>query len=151
VRRGRRLVAVAVAASALAVLPAACGEAPEPAAGPAPERAAGASRAETSLSERFPTLENVHPIRTAPATYDFLVMLRTPYASPSRYAAGWRMLTPGGEVIAVKRLARPYLGHGSFWRRQGGVRVPRSARRVQFEGRDSRNGYGGGRLTVTLP
>ena len=150
-RRGRRLVAVAAAASALAVLPAACGETPEPAGGRAPGRTAGASRAETSLSERFPKLENVRPIRTAPGTYDFLVMLRTPYASPSRYAAGWRVLTPGGEVIAVKRLARPYLGDGSFWRRQAGVRVSRGLRRAQLEARDSRNGYGGRRLTVTLP
>ena len=149
-RAGRRSVAVASAAISLALLPAACGERAQPAGERTAGRAAGASRAETSLSERFPTLENVRPIRTAPRAYDFMVMLRAPYASRSRYAAGWRVLSPRGEVIAVKRLARPYLADRSFWRRQAGVRVPPGARHVQFEARDSRNGYGGRRLTVTL-
>jgi hypothetical protein len=145
-QRAPRAVAP-VAVALVAALGAACGEG----ARQATDRAAGAARAEMSVGERYPTLENVRPIPTAPRTYDFMVMQRAPYATPSRYAAGWRVLAPNGDTLAVKRLTRPYLGGGSFWRRQVGVRVPRGVRRVQLGARDSRNGYGGRRLTVTLP
>jgi hypothetical protein len=148
--RGGRLAAAAAAAlaglSAPALL-AGCGERHDRTA----EGAVRESRAEVRVAGRsFPTLENVRPTATAPRTYDFMVMLRTPYASIGRYAAGWRVLTPKGEVVAVKRLS-PYLGRGSVWRRHGGVRVPPGVRGVQLEARDSRFGYGGPRVTVTLP
>ena len=147
----RGAAAVLAAAGALTVGTAAGGCADG--AGPASDRAAAThSRAAMSVGgPRFPELLNVRPVRTGPRTYDFLVLLRTTYASPSRFAAGWRVLAPSGEVLAVKRLARPYLGDGSFWRRQTGVRVPRGVRSVRLQARDSVNGYGGRGLTVGLP
>jgi hypothetical protein len=84
-------------------------------------------------SQRFPELLNVRPVRVGPRRY------------------GWRVLTAGGAVLAEQRLGRPHPDEQPFWRRQSGVRVPRSVRTVVFEGRDSRNGFGGRRLTVTLP
>jgi hypothetical protein len=80
-----------------------------------------------------------------------MVMVSSPYDSPRRFADGWRVLTADGAVVAEQRVAHRHPDEQPFWRRQSGVRVPRGVRRVVFEGRDSRNGYGGRRLTVTLP
>lgn len=101
--------------------------------------------------QRFPELLNVRPIHTGPRTYDFMVMVSSPYDSPERYADGWRVLTVEGSVLGVKRLAHPHPHEQPFWRRQTRVRVPTGVRRVQLEGHDSRNGFGGKRLAVTLP
>jgi hypothetical protein len=102
-------------------------------------------------SQRFPELLNVRPVRVGPRRYDFMVMVSSPYDSWRRFANGWRVLTAGGAVLAEQRLGRPHPDEQPFWRRQSGVRVPRTVRTVVFEGRDSRNGFGGRRLTVTLP
>lgn len=93
----------------------------------------------------------MRPVRTGPRTYDFLVLVSSPYDSPGRYADGWRVLGSGGRVLGVRDLARPDGGERPFWRRQAGVRIPPEVRRVQIEARDSRYGYGGARLDVTLP
>jgi hypothetical protein len=142
-------ISVAVAlASPLAAL-GACGKGE-------PERTGDRSAREARSAsmpggQRFPELLNVRPVRTGPRRYDFMVMVSSPYDSPRRYADGWRVLALDGRILGVKRLAHSHPDEQPFWRRHSGVEVPRGARRVLFEGHDSRNGYGGERLTVTLP
>jgi hypothetical protein len=104
-----------------------------------------------AAGQRFPELLNVRPVRTGPRTYDFMVMVSAPYDSPQRYASGWRVLTPDGRELAVHRLGRSHEREQPFWRRQSDVRVPKGVQRVQLEASDSRNGYGGRRLTLALP
>lgn len=93
----------------------------------------------------------MRPLRTGARTYDFMVLVSSPHDSPERYADGWRVLASGGRMLGVRELAHPHAGERPFWRRQTGVRIPPEVRRVQIEAGDSRYGYGGTRLNVTLP
>jgi hypothetical protein len=134
---------------ALGLAVSACGNA-------GPESREGRTNADARFAaslrtQRFPELLNVRPQRSARDAYDFMVLMGSPYDSPRRYADGWRVLSLRGQTLGEKRLARPHSGEQPFWRRQSGVRVPVGTRQVQLEGHDSRNGYGGRRLTVTLP
>jgi hypothetical protein len=146
--RARRTPVALLALGAL-VVPSACGREEARSAG---ERLAGESRPQAALGlARFPTLLNVRPFRTAPRSYDFMVMLSSPYDPPRRRADGWRILTLDGGSIAERRFGGRHPDGQPFWRRHSDVRVPRGVRTVRFEAHDARNGYGGRRLTVSLP
>ncbi len=100
--------------------------------------------------QRFPDVTVVKVAR-AGETYDFAVTISSPYDAPERYADGWRILAPGGAVLAEKTLGHDHANEQPFTRTQSGVAIPDGVLAVTVEGRDTVNGYGGATRTVTLP
>jgi len=136
-------LSVLLTAAAVALGTASCGEEPPT----PPERARGAQPGEA----RFPTVRRVVPSRAGEGAYDFAVTISSGYDSPERYADGWRVRAPDGEVLGEHELAHDHADEQPFTREQTGVEVPPGVRRVTVEPHDSKNGYGGRAVEVPLP
>jgi len=100
---------------------------------------------------RFPKIVEANANRTGDRSYDFSVTISSPYDSPDRYANGWRVLTPDGDVLGEHELAHDHANEQPFTREQTGVEVPSGVDEVLVEPRDLTNGYGGKRVPVRLP
>lgn len=83
--------------------------------------------------------------------FTIAVTISSPYDSTNRYADGWRVLTPGGEVLAVHELGHDHASEQPFTRTSGPFAIPDDVSEVEVEGRDQANGYGGETVTVTVP
>jgi len=70
--------------------------------------------------------------------------------TPERYADGWRVLGPDGEVYGEHTLTHDHAAEQPFTRAQEGVEIPDGVAEVTIEGRDLSNGYGGQTFTVEL-
>jgi hypothetical protein len=82
-------------------------------------------------------------------SYTLSVKVSSPYDSPERYADGWRVLSPGGEVLGKRELMHDHASEQPFTRTQSGLEIPAGVEKITVEGRDLENGYGG--KTVTIP
>jgi hypothetical protein len=56
-----------------------------------------------------------------------------------------------GEVLGEMTLAHDHADEQPFTRTQTGVAIPEAVTRVEVEGRDSVNGYGGATARVDVP
>jgi hypothetical protein len=83
-------------------------------------------------------------------TWSFRVTISSPYDTPERYAAGWRVIGPDGTVYGEHRLAHHHADEQPFTRIQSGVAIPAEVTSVTIEARDLANGYGGVTVTVDL-
>lgn len=83
-------------------------------------------------------------------TWTFDVTVSSPYDTPERYADGWRVLDPDGEVLGEHELGHDHADEQPFTRTQQGVDIPESVDEVTIEGRDQANGYGGDTVTVDI-
>ncbi len=101
--------------------------------------------------QTHPDVVDVVVERAADGTFTFDVTMSSPYDSPQRYADGWRVTGPDGEVYAEKTLTHDHASEQPFTRTQVGVEVPDGVTRVVVEGRDTENGYGGATRLVELP
>lgn len=120
-------------------------EAPDAAGGTAP------SLVGATPDEQFPEIVGVEAdFDDGSDTWSFTVTVSSPYDTPDRYADGWRVLGPDGEVYGVHTLAHDHAAEQPFTRRQTGVEVPAGVDEVTIEGRDQANGFGGGTFTVDL-
>lgn len=81
---------------------------------------------------------------------DFHVTVRHADAGWEHYADRWEVLTPDGEVLATRELAHPHDNEQPFTRSLRGVRIPAGTGEVILRAHDSRHGYGGKAITVTL-
>lgn len=79
------------------------------------------------------------------------VTISSPYDSPERYADGWRVMTPDGEVLAEHELAHDHANEQPFTRTRGPFEIPEDVTEVVVEGHDQQNGYGGETVTVEVP
>ncbi|MBA2441420.1 MAG: hypothetical protein H0V53_03305 [Rubrobacter sp.] len=77
------------------------------------------------------------------------VTISSPYDSPERYADGWRVLSPDGEILGEHELGHDHANEQPFTRTQTGLEIPEGVEEITVEGRDLENGYGG--ETVTVP
>ena len=115
-----------------------------------------ASEAATSLvgatpAEQFPDIVGVEAdFDDAAGTWSFAVTVSSPYDTPERYADGWRVVGPDGDVFGVHMLAHDHATEQPFTRRQTGVAIPADVDQVTIQGRDQANGFGGGTFTVDL-
>lgn len=107
--------------------------------------------AATAAAQEFPDVVEVSVTRASDGSYAFEVTISSPYDSPDRYADGWRILGPEGEVYAEMTLGHDHASEQPFTRTQTGVEIPDGVTSVVVEGRDLDNGYGGGTQTVELP
>lgn len=83
--------------------------------------------------------------------YSLRVTLSSEYDTPERYADGWRVLDPDGNVLGSWELAHDHAAEQPFTRTQTGLQIPDGVAEVTIEGRDLRNGYGGRTVTVPVP
>lgn len=79
------------------------------------------------------------------------VTISSPYDTPERYADGWRVMTPDGDVLAEHELAHDHASEQPFTRTRGPFTIPDGVTDVVVEGRDQANGYGGAPVTVAVP
>ena len=101
--------------------------------------------------QQYPDVVGATVTRAADGSLTFEVTLSSPYDTPERYADGWRVVGPDGEVYGVRDLLHDHAGEQPFTRSLSGVIVPAGVERVTVEGRDQANGWGGTTLDVELP
>lgn len=114
-----------------------------------PPREDGATT-QTSGFQRVPDVIDVE-VAAAGDTYRFDVTVSSPYDSPERYADAFRVLTPDGDVLAVRELLHDHADEQPFTRSLGDVAVPAGIRTVTVQARDLEYGWGGGTVEVELP
>lgn len=84
-------------------------------------------------------------------TFSLSVTMSSEYDSPERYADGWRVLDPEGNVLATMELGHDHASEQPFTRTQSGVEIPEGVETVTIEGHDLENGYGGATVDVEVP
>jgi len=119
---------------------------------------AGCSLLELGVAETLPEDPDAYPDVIAadlrPAgerVYDVAVTISSPYDSPQRYADGWRVLDPEGNVLGTHTLLHDHAAEQPFTRTQRGLTIPEGVTQVTIEGRDQANGFGGATVTVDVP
>ena len=100
--------------------------------------------------QEYPEIVGAEATETDEGTYDFDVTISSPYDTPERYADGWQVLGPDGEVLGEMELGHDHASEQPFTRTQFDVEIPADVTEVQIEGHDLENGYGGKRFTVQL-
>lgn len=101
--------------------------------------------------ERFPDVLEVRLEPTGDRTYDVFVTLSSPYDTPQRYADGWQVADPGGNVLGTHTLLHDHAAEQPFTRVQRGLVIAQGIDEVTVQGRDQANGFGGLSLTVAVP
>ena len=129
--------------SCVAILAAACGGRGDTGDSSEPDGAA------TVSEQRYPEVVDAELESSGGGEYALSVTISSPYDSPRRYADGWRVLSPDGEVLGRHELMHDHADEQPFTRTQTGLEIPEGVGRITVEGRDLENGYGG--QTVTVP
>ncbi len=80
----------------------------------------------------------------------FAVTLRHADEGWDHYANNWEILSPDGEIIAVRSLGHPHVDEQPFTRSLSGVKIPQALTHVIIRARDSVHGYGGQMMRVDL-
>jgi hypothetical protein len=66
------------------------------------------------------------------------------------YADRWEILAPDGELLATRILRHPHVNEQPFARSLAGVKIPRELESVRVRARDSKHGFGGQEISVSL-
>lgn len=101
--------------------------------------------------DRYPDVLAVELRPTGARTFDVAVTISSPYDSPARYADGWRVLDPEGNVLGTHTLLHDHANEQPFTRTQRGLLIPAGVDAVTVEGRDQANGFGGATVTLEVP
>ncbi len=107
--------------------------------------------ASSGEAAEFPDVLAAVATREDSGSWRFDVTLSSPYDSPDRYADAWRVIGPDGTEYGIRILTHDHANEQPFTRSQTGIEIPDDVEMVTVEGRDLRNGWGGGTLSVTLP
>ncbi len=138
----RGLLLVALAVSFLLVLTG-CGGADE---------GADSAGADTSTgAAKHPDVLKVELSEEGGESYHLEVTMSSEYDTPDRYADGWRVLDPAGNVLGTMKLGHDHASEQPFTRTQTDLTIPSGVSKVTFQGRDQSNGYGGKTVTVAVP
>jgi hypothetical protein len=108
----------------------------------------GASTGEPLL---YPDVVAVELRSTGERAYDVVVTMSSPYDSAARYADGWRVLDPQGDVLGEHTLLHDHADEQPFTRTQRDLHIPVGVTEVTVEGRDQVSGFGGATITVAVP
>ncbi len=84
-------------------------------------------------------------------TWRFRVTVAHDDAGWDHYADKWDVLAPDGSVLGTRVLLHPHETEQPFTRSLGGLKIAEGVNEVNLRAHDSRHGYGGKTLTVTLP
>jgi hypothetical protein len=88
---------------------------------------------------------------TAARVCRFDVTVRHADEGWEHYADRWEVLSPAGELLAVRVLQHPHVDEQPFTRSLEGVQIPAGVDRVRIRAHDSKHGLGGAEVTVALP
>jgi hypothetical protein len=113
----------------------------------------GLSRAQTAPARdtRFPDVVSAKVRAAGKGCYDFDVTISSPYDTPQRYADGFRVVAPSGDVLGERTLWHDHQNEQPFTRDLYGVPVPAGIHSVRTQARDQKYGYGGKSIEVVLP
>jgi hypothetical protein len=110
------------------------------------------ARAQTPAAEQqFPDVLGVQVRAAAPGVFNFDVKVSSPYDTPRRYADGFRVTTPSGEVLGERKLWHDHQSEQPFTRDLYAVKIRSGIPAVLVQARDKENGYGGAVVRVKLP
>lgn len=84
-------------------------------------------------------------------TYSFAATVRHADTGWDHYADAFEILSPDGEILAVRKLAHPHENEQPFTRSIGGVKIPAGLSEVVLRAHDSVHGYGGTAFNLALP
>jgi hypothetical protein len=84
-------------------------------------------------------------------TYSFAVTVASDETGWDKYADGWELRAPDGEVLGFHELLHPHVEEQPFTRSLGGVAVPAGVMVVTVAAKDSVLGYCGETFDITLP
>ena len=115
-----------------------------------------AAQAETtaagqSSGQKYPDVREADLESSGGDTWTLSVTISSPYDSPERYADGWRVLAPNGDVLGKHELMHDHANEQPFTRSQSGLEIPQDVQEITVEARDLKNGYGGETVTVSVP
>ncbi|MEA2025676.1 MAG: hypothetical protein U9O18_03195 [Chloroflexota bacterium] len=102
-------------------------------------------------ADHFPDILALELRPQGDRVYDVAVTLSSPYDTPERYADGWRVLDPEGNVLGSHTLLHDHAAEQPFTRTQRGLHIPAGIDEITVEGRDQANGFGGSTLTTEVP
>ena len=106
---------------------------------------------EAAAEQLYPEIIGVQLVASGDRVYDVVVSISSPYDTPERYADGWRVLDPEGNVLGTHTLLHDHANEQPFTRTQPGLEIPEGVTEITVEGRDLVNGYGGGTLSIDVP
>ncbi|MEJ1355269.1 MAG: hypothetical protein RPU39_11345 [Candidatus Sedimenticola sp. (ex Thyasira tokunagai)] len=89
--------------------------------------------------------------KTGLHSYRFDVTVRYADSGWSHYADRWEILGPEDKVLAVRVLHHPHVDEQPFTRSLGSIKLPANLTWVRARAHDKRHGYGGRRVTISLP
>lgn len=101
--------------------------------------------------DRYPDVLAVELRPAGDRTFDVAVTISSPYDTPERYADGWRVLDPAGNVLGTHTLLHDHANEQPFTRTQRALPIPAGVDEVTVEGRDQAYGFGGATVTVKVP
>jgi hypothetical protein len=107
--------------------------------------------AQAVTQQKYPDVVAAKIVPLGRDRFDFDVTISSPYDTPQRYADGFRVVGPKGEVYGERKLLHDHADEQPFTRDLHGVTIPAGIRAVTVEARDLSHGYGGRRLEVALP
>lgn len=111
----------------------------------------GAAVQTTRAQARFPDVLSATVRASAADIFDFDVTISSPYDTPQRYADGFRVTRPSGEVLGERTLWHDHQNEQPFARDLYGLKIPAGVRQVRIQARDQMHGYGGKAIEVPLP
>ncbi len=88
---------------------------------------------------------------TANNTWRFDVTVRHEDSGWDHYADRYEILSMKGRVLATRVLAHPHVNEQPFTRSLYNVQIPKGIKRIRIRAHDSRHGYGGKEIVLTLP
>lgn len=99
----------------------------------------------------FPDVLSVQVRSAGPGVFNFDVTVSSPYDTPRRYADGFRITTPDGQVLGERKLWHDHQHEQPFTRDLHGVKIAPTVQMVTVQARDQVSGYGGRSVSVRLP
>lgn len=120
------------------------------------QETSGEGQSETTTTgqsggQKYPDVREAELERSGDDTWSLSVTISSPYDSPERYADGWRVLAPDGDVLGKHELMHAHTNEQPFTRTQRGLEIPQGVEKITVEGRDLKNGYGGETVTIPVP
>jgi hypothetical protein len=67
------------------------------------------------------------------------------------YADGWRIVAADGTVLGTRILVHPHVNEQPFTRSQSGIQIPADVSEVLIESSTNVTGWGGPKVSFTLP
>ncbi len=104
-----------------------------------------------SAEQMYPDVIAVKARERPANTFEFDVTVSSPYDTPRRYADGIRAMAKDGAVLGQRKLFHDHASEQPFTRTLRVVLIPDAVRVVVIQARDSKYGFGGKTVEVTLP